>query len=301
MTTPPRVSIGLPVYNGSRYIREAVAAHLSQTWEDFELIISDNTSTDDTFDICTQYARQDKRVRVIRQPRNCGVNRNHLHVFHMARGEYFRWAAVDDIPSGDLVRHAVSVLDEDPALVAYVPESANIDEAGEMLRRLERTLDIRDPSPVQRASAILTRDYQMIFAQGLMRRSTLLSTSRRWTYFGWDFILLLELAICGPICQIEGPLLYRRLHRHSAAHCTKNIASVRAWVDPTVRSRILLPHWKWAAERMRAVSASRVSIADRLRLMHLILTFACQDRYALKRDILMAVKVLAGRSQEYPF
>src|SRR4051794_28879290 len=135
MTTPPRVSIGLPVYNGSRYIREAVAAHLSQTWEDFELIISDNTSTDDTFDICTQYARQDKRVRVIRQPRNCGVNRNHLHVFHMARGEYFRWASVDDIPSGDLVRHAVSVLDEDPALVAYVPESANIDEAGEMLRR----------------------------------------------------------------------------------------------------------------------------------------------------------------------
>ena len=301
MTTPFRVSIGFPVFNGEPFIRKAIESHLAQTYGDFELIISDNASTDNTAVICAEYARLDKRVRVVRQAVNCGVNQNHMRAFSMARGEYFRWAAADDIPSTDLLAHAVSVLDRDTAIVTYVPDTANIDEANTSTRRLERSLNLRSVSPVERAASVLSNSYQMVFLQGLMRRSTLLSTSCRWNYFGWDFILLLELALRGQICNVEGPLLYRRLHGGSAALSTRKISEVRKWIDPTVRSRILLPHWKWAWERVRAVLRCPLPVHDRVKLLALVGRHARWDRAALKRDVVMAVKLLFRRTDEYPF
>ena len=73
MNAAPRLSIGLPVYNGEDYLAESLEAMLGQTYEDFELIISDNASTDGTADICRRYAKQDSRIRYIRQPRNLGL------------------------------------------------------------------------------------------------------------------------------------------------------------------------------------------------------------------------------------
>jgi hypothetical protein len=224
-----------------------------------------------------------------------------MKVFQLARGEFFRWAAADDIPSGDLLEHAVDILDRNTAVVAYVPDIVNIDGAGAIGRRMPRTLDLRSTDPLERAIAVLSREYQMVFPQGLIRRSTLLSTPCRWNYFGWDFILLLELALRGELSHVEGPLLYRRLHRDSAAHCTRKIAEVREWIDPTVRSRILLPHWKWALERGRAVLACSLSFRERLELLALVARHTVQDRYGLKRDVIMAAKALFRQTDEYPF
>lgn len=93
----PKVSIGMPVYNGEKYIREAVNSLLSQNFVDFELIISDNASTDKTQEICEQYVIRDPRVIYIRQPINIGAISNFSFVRDQARGEYFMWAAADDI------------------------------------------------------------------------------------------------------------------------------------------------------------------------------------------------------------
>ena len=300
MTGSCRVSVGLPVFNGATFLRSAIESHLTQTFEDFELIISDNASTDETPEICAQYAGRDPRVRVVRQEENCGVNLNHAKVFALARGELFRWAAVDDIPPNDLLEHAVALL-QDPMLVAYVPDAVNIDGAGRFVRRLERVLDLRAVDPVDRAEAVLSRDYQMIFPQGLMRRTTLLTTSLRWNYFGWDFILLLELALRGQLCNVEGPLFQRRLHEGSAAHGTRKVAEVRKWIDPTLRARILLPHWRWTWERMRAGLGCSLSVRDRAKLLALVGRYARWERHALARDVVMAAKLLLGRTDEYPF
>lgn len=93
----PFVSIGMPVYNGERYIREALNSLLNQTFADFELIISDNASTDATEEICKKYATKDSRIRYIRQPANRGASSNFKFVLDEARGEYFMWAAADDV------------------------------------------------------------------------------------------------------------------------------------------------------------------------------------------------------------
>lgn len=93
----PVVSIGMPVYNGEKYIREALDSLLAQTFAGFELIISDNASTDATEDICQEYAAMDSRIRYVRQPGNRGALANFKFVLDEARGEYFMWAAADDI------------------------------------------------------------------------------------------------------------------------------------------------------------------------------------------------------------
>lgn len=91
------VTIGMPVYNGERFICEALDSLLAQTFTDFELIVSDNSSTDATESICRNYAEQDSRVRYIRQIENLGALRNFQFVLNEANGDYFMWAACDDI------------------------------------------------------------------------------------------------------------------------------------------------------------------------------------------------------------
>jgi glycosyltransferase involved in cell wall biosynthesis len=97
----PKVSIGMPVYNGEPFIREALDSLLAQTFTDFELIISDNASTDGTEAICREYAAKDDRIRYVRQPENRGALANFQFVLDEAVGEYFMWAAADDIRAPD--------------------------------------------------------------------------------------------------------------------------------------------------------------------------------------------------------
>ena len=106
----PKVSIGMPVYNGEKFIAKALDSLLGQTFTDFELIISDNASTDRTPDICTEYANRDKRIRYIRQGRNHGAIWNWEYVLRQAKGEYFMWAAHDDTRNPDCLSKYVEVL-----------------------------------------------------------------------------------------------------------------------------------------------------------------------------------------------
>ncbi|MHC1696703.1 MAG: glycosyltransferase family 2 protein [Geobacteraceae bacterium] len=110
----PKVSIGMPVYNGEKYIREALDSLLSQTFTCFELIISDNASTDGTQVICHDYAVQDKRIRYIRQQENLGAAANFKIVLDEAVGEYFMWAACDDIRSPDFIEVNLAFLRANP-------------------------------------------------------------------------------------------------------------------------------------------------------------------------------------------
>ena len=114
MSTGPRLSIGLPVYNGESLLPEAIEALLGQSYKDFELIISDNASTDRTAEICRGYEEQDSRVRYIRQPRNIGMVPNHNFLVGVARGEFFKWASYDDLYARDFLQRCVDALDKHP-------------------------------------------------------------------------------------------------------------------------------------------------------------------------------------------
>jgi len=114
----PTVSIGLPVYNGEKFIREVLDSLLAQTFTGFELVISDNASTDGTEAICREYAARDPRIRYVRQSVNRGPAANFQFVFDEAVGEYFMWAACDDPRSPDFLEVNFKFLSENPEYVA---------------------------------------------------------------------------------------------------------------------------------------------------------------------------------------
>ncbi|MEO1346882.1 MAG: glycosyltransferase family A protein, partial [Pseudomonadota bacterium] len=109
----PRVTIGVPVYNGDAYLAEALDSILNQTFTDFEVIISDNASTDGTEQICRDYAARDDRVRYIRQEKNLGAAPNFNLLVPIARGEYFKWAASDDLIAPEFLNYCVEALEKE--------------------------------------------------------------------------------------------------------------------------------------------------------------------------------------------
>lgn len=112
--TDPKVSIGMPVFNGEKFIRKALDSLLTQTLTDFELIISDNASTDRTANICKEYAAKDKRITYTRQPENMGMLWNFSFVLNEAKAKYFMWAACDDIWDKGYIGQCVNYLDNKP-------------------------------------------------------------------------------------------------------------------------------------------------------------------------------------------
>jgi glycosyltransferase involved in cell wall biosynthesis len=93
----PTVTVGMPAYNAAPWIGASIESILGQSFRDFELVISDNASTDATFAICQRYASADARVRVIANPHNIGANRNYVAVLRASRGRYFKWASSNDL------------------------------------------------------------------------------------------------------------------------------------------------------------------------------------------------------------
>src|SRR5690349_21549528 len=146
----PRVSIGLPVRNGARFLAQAVDSLLAQSYPDFELIISDNASTDETEAICREYAAHDARVRYYRSREDVGLARNYNYLFMRARGEYFKWAAADDVHEPDYVARCVDILEHDSSVVLAYARTKFIDENGVPLADSDPGFDLRSEAAAER-------------------------------------------------------------------------------------------------------------------------------------------------------
>jgi len=118
MADQPKISIGMPVYNGEESLGAALDAMLAQTFTAFEIIISDNGSSDATEAIARDYAARDSRIRYIRQPINLGATPNFRFVMEQASAPYFMWAACDDLRSIDFLAENITFLDAHPEYVA---------------------------------------------------------------------------------------------------------------------------------------------------------------------------------------
>ena len=114
----PVVTVGMPVFNGEATLDAAIQSVLSQSFPDFELILSDNCSTDGTQDICERYAQRDSRICYVRQTVNIGAVENFEFVRARASGKYFMWAAADDLRPADFLAENVHFLDANPSYVA---------------------------------------------------------------------------------------------------------------------------------------------------------------------------------------
>lgn len=297
-----KVIIGLPVYNGEKYLAAAIESHLAQSFGDFELVISDNGSTDATPEICARFAKQDPRVTCLRSPVNRGILWNHRRVLEPVRDStaYFRWAGADDILEPGLLAAMVEVLDGRPEIEAVMPATKNIDEDGAIIRSMERTLNLESPDPYERARQILLANYQHVIAYGLLRAPSLRRMRTGPNYIGWDPVFIWELALRGQVFQLVEPALLRRFHRGSISR-VKTVKEMRKWVEPNARTGMNFPHWTWAYEHARALFATPLAARDRMRITALLMRSTLWQRSQLARDVTQAARRALGLSDEYTF
>lgn len=217
----PRVSVGLPVYNGERYLPNALTRLLEQAFEDFELIVCDNASTDGTQEICRTFAKKDPRVRYFRNEKNIGLAANHNRAFELSRGQYFKWAAHDDDFPPEMLGRFVSVYEKAPSNVSVVYSLCEyIDEFGHVVGIDSDGVDKNEPWPHKRLAHLLQYVHMYNSPYGLMRSKMLRRTRLYGLYPMSDHVLLAELAMLGTFVEIPEPLL--RIRRHPGRTFTAN-------------------------------------------------------------------------------
>jgi glycosyltransferase involved in cell wall biosynthesis len=270
MVSPPTplVSIGLPVYNGARFLREAMDSILAQTFTDFELIVSDNASTDTTEDICREFAARDPRVRYYRNERNMGASYNYNRVTELAVGKYIRHAAHDDVLAPTNIERCVAVLEADDGVALSYPQMSRIDEQGRVIDTFTDSLDLRDEDPVARWRRFhqLCDDGSMcdpVF--GLFRASVLKATPVLGRFAAADVVLLAEVALRGRVQEVPEVLFFERWHAGTSVNANKTPDERAAWFDPAARGRWEnhLPQYRWLREYLAIVGRAPLSPAQK--------------------------------------
>ncbi|HEX7490075.1 MAG TPA: glycosyltransferase [Candidatus Limnocylindrales bacterium] len=209
----PLVTIGMPTFNGARFLAESIDALLAQDYPNTELLISDNNSTDATESIARDYARRHGRIRYIRQEANIGASANFNFVLGLAQGEYFMWAADHDLWEPTLVSACVAALEADKRAVLAYPRSLLIDENRAVIEEMDDQIDLRQASPLARYKHLIWRLAVCNMIYGVARRDALASTGGFPDVFSPDHLVLAELALKGPILTVEGHLYLRRQNR----------------------------------------------------------------------------------------
>src|ERR1041384_6872126 len=206
----PKVSVGLPVYNSENYLDDSLRSLLSQSYRDFELIISDNASTDATGEICQGYAVKDRRIIYHRNNRNMGIAWNHNRVFHLSSGEFFMWAAHDDVRTTDYISQCVAALEADPSKVLAFTKVEFIDEEGTDLKMQGVILKTDSQKPHERFRELIRMDYTCEAMYGVIRTAVLKRTALHGPFPDSDRVLLAELGLHGQFIRAQNVIFYRR-------------------------------------------------------------------------------------------
>lgn len=259
----PLVSIGLPVYNGERFLAAAIDSLLGQSYRNLELVISDNASTDGTPEICRRYAGLDDRVRYSRLPENIGGVPNANRVFTLATGTYFMWAADDDVWLPTYVEGCVRVLESDPSVVLVCSEMAIIDEAGAIQRRMNipHTADSARPSERMREFTATTAMSDAVY--GVARAATVRQTPLYELHPGHDKIYLAELALRGRFVRIPECLYMRREHARRSVRAYPKLRDRYAWLSPALAGKRMYPYWEYLRGYASAVARVPLNLKDR--------------------------------------
>jgi len=305
----PRVSIGLPIFNGENYLKEALDSILAQTYTDFELIISDNASADRTQQICRAYAAMENRIRYYRNERNLGAPRNFNRVFELSLGEYFKWAAYDDVLAPEYLQKCVSVLDKDPSIVLCHTKTGRIDEHGALMGTYDHKMRIDSQKPHERFGDLISIHNPCWPIFGVVRASTLRMTPLIGNYARADRNLLAEIGLLGQIYEIPESLFFRRDHPQAYTRRKNYREWQMAWW--TNASWINFTHWKNCIEFFRSLKRVPLNWSERLlcyeqifrwfiiegwRLMSDDVEISFLRRSSLGRKLASAVKLILRRT-----
>lgn len=294
ISNPPRVSVGLPVFNGENFLEEALQSLVAQDYDDFEILIGDNGSTDRTEEICRAFAARHPRVTYLRSEENLGAAWNYNRLVAPARGEYFIWIAHDDLFAPSLLRKSVELLDKTPDAVLCCAGVQHIDEHGEPLGAWQLASPRLSKDPSQRFGDVL-RLPQWHLSFALIRRDVLLDTRLFGAYIAADGVFLAEMALRGRFVEITEPLFLNRQHAASSTEADTTRQGRSAWWDPGLRNKVPFPRWRVLLEYYRAVRLAPLSRADKMQAFLELWSWGVVQWKSLSADLIRAPRQFLGR------
>lgn len=290
----PRVSLGVPVYNAANYLAEAIDCALAQTFEDWELIVADNASTDDTPSICEQYVSRDPRIRYLRSAENRGAAWNFNRAFEQSRGEFFKWAAHDDLFAPTFLERCVAAFDATPEAVYCHTRRADFYSPWEtpVACALGREADPEQPwapaafsperpfpqlsrtgRPSDRFGCVLLAENALFDIYGLVRRAAMARTQLHGAYYGADRVFMLELALLGPFVQVDELLFFVRRHPRQSVFIG-SAGAQEQWIRGWKRPKFACPRrMRMLGGYVEAVRRSDLSLAEKSRCLGQVLKF----------------------------
>jgi glycosyltransferase involved in cell wall biosynthesis len=302
MSTKPLVSIGLFLYNGERFLEAAIESFLNQTFKDFELIISDNCSTDRSDEICRQYAAQDSRIRYYRNARNMGAGWNIRRVYELATGKYFKQAAHDDMIQPDYLRLCVDALEADESLVLAHSFTRVIDESGEFVENYDEVMRTSLIDPVVRARDLLLICDPCYSIFGLIRLDALHKLPPQGSYAHSDRVLLFQLGLLGRYYEVPEFLFISTRHKRQSVwtmperirakgfRLTRRAGTLPAmeWWDPAKARKIGFPEWNVVRELCLSVAQSPLTASQKMRCYGLVVRWMVKYHRCMAKDVLIA-------------
>jgi glycosyltransferase involved in cell wall biosynthesis len=298
----PRVSIGIPVYNGEKYLVSAIKSILDQSYSDFELIISDNASVDHTQEICHKYLAQDDRIRYYRNEKNLGAAPNYNRVFELSRGQYFKWSAYDDLISPDFLGRCVEALDNNPDAILCYPRVKLINATGESINRYDPEPDVSSPLPHERFRNLLFTPNLWVYTYGLIRSNEIRKTAKHQSYPSSDEVFLLTLTLQGRFFEIPEYLFYLRIHPEQSTRGDMQVERDRTiWFDTSLEGLIVLPKWLYLFGCLNGIANASINRRERLICYSYMARWLLVPAHlrAMGKDSLLAIRQLFIRAIKY--
>ncbi|HKP97787.1 MAG TPA: glycosyltransferase [Fibrobacteria bacterium] len=293
----PLLSIGLPVYNAEKYLSQTLENLLSQTFRDFELVVSDNASTDSTESICRGFCSRDRRVKYHRNARNLGAAPNFNRAFELAVGKYFKFAAYDDLHEPDYLRKCIDLLEANPGAVLCQSKVVDIDSEGKVIRHFDVDLRTSSPDPVERFRYMVCINHSCFHVLGVVRRAALEKTPVMGGYVGSDRVLLAMLAMMGPFEEVPEPLFLHREHNERSTRAYPDLRRRTEWFDSTKGNVLALPALRLLKEYQAAIRASSLGAYDKARCFLQLFRWLRWNGTDVGEDILFWIR---GRTRAFP-
>jgi glycosyltransferase involved in cell wall biosynthesis len=305
-----RVSIGVPVYNGERFIAGALESLINQTFKDLEIVISDNASTDRTSEICMEFAARDQRIRYHRNAVNRGAGWNHNNVANLSTGQYFKWASHDDVCAPTLISRCVEVLESDPSVVIAYAMTSIIDENGALIENpYKRRLQDYSPSPSRRFRELMWYEHRCFPIYGLIRADVLKNqTPLLGCHIGGDNVLLARLALLGCFHEVPEFLFFNRDHGMRSTQAlparllenrrrlTKIVAWRPAtdWWDTSKEGKPDLPYVTLFWQYFNSIAPAPISLAHRCACYAYLIPWLGKYGKRIGTDLIVAADLLAA-------
>lgn len=276
------VSIGMPVYNGERFLEEAILSNLRQTHQNIELVISDNASNDATEEICRSFAASDDRVSYVRNETNLGAAGNYNLLVDLANGDYFRWANADDVVAPALIERTLPILQSRSDVVIAYGKTCLIDADGSVLREYDDNLNLESESAYDRYRQFKQSVGLTNVIYGLMRTAAVRQTDRMGSgqLPAGDVSFMASMTLLGKFVEVPETLFFRRIHEGAFSSLNNSEDEKQFWTgSEDGKHKAVAIRSRFADSKM--IWRSPLSIKEKL----FLLSFTAKDLYWHRSEV----------------